>query len=47
MILRVWSDGRFELPAPEGGAARLVRCALGPTGVIEASAKRSYSVITA
>lgn len=40
MILRAWSDGRFELPAPDGGGARLVGCALGPAGVIEASAKR-------
>lgn len=29
-----WSDGRFQLPD------RIVRCALGPSGVIEAAEKR-------
>ena len=40
MILRVWSDGRFELPARDGDGARQVRCALGPSGVIDPQDKR-------
>ena len=35
MILRVWSDGRFELPARDAADARQVRCALGPSGVTD------------
>ena len=34
MIFRAWSDGRFRI------GVREVRCALGPTGVIAADAKR-------
>jgi L,D-peptidoglycan transpeptidase YkuD (ErfK/YbiS/YcfS/YnhG family) len=35
MIFRAWADGRCEL-----GDGRLARCALGPAGVVAASAKR-------
>ena len=34
MIFTAWADGWFELPG------RLVRCALGPAGVVPAGAKR-------
>ena len=34
MNFTVWSDGRFEF------SGRVVRCALGPAGVVEAQAKR-------
>ncbi len=34
MIFRAWADGRFQI------GDREVRCALGPSGVIEAAAKR-------
>lgn len=34
MNFTAWSDGRFDL------AGRIVRCALGPAGVVEAGAKR-------
>ena len=34
MNFTVWSDGRFEF------SGRVVRCALGPAGVVEAPAKR-------
>lgn len=40
MILRVWSDGWFELPGKDDAPPRRVRCALGPSGVIAARDKR-------
>jgi len=40
MILRARPDGWFEMPAQGGGPPRLVRCALGPSGVIPPRDKR-------
>lgn len=40
MIFNAWSDGWFDIPARNGGAARRARCALGPAGVIAARDKR-------
>ena len=40
MIFKACADGRFLIPAPAAGAAREVRCAFGPAGVVAAGAKR-------